>query len=542
MADEKLKARLGLDNSEFKRGLKDSENKLAGLNASFRNLAGAIGIGFGIHQIVAFGKEAIKLAATTEGVKAGFERIAKPGLLDDLRTATRGAVGDLRLMQMTVQASNFEIPLNQLASLLKFASARAIETGQSMDYLVESIILGIGRKSPRILDNLGISAVRLGEVMKGVAAESATVGEVASAVGQIASEELGKMGDVADSSATEMERLAVASERLKTAWGDFLNKELGPKRQILTWWLETMNEIFSDPNLTEWQKITMHPDKYIQYKKDNPDLYSKPQETSVEPVEKVTIAEQKRVDTIASLNEQLKEEKALLELLDVTDQKGIQTQLQVIDALEKRITNISTLRQENPLISMLSVPKGFTEATNNSWQKLWDDYERFTKIQNKLAGGPEFKEPIDDMTNALMLQSEAVNILANGFDTLFSSAGEGFKGMIDTMIDGMKRLVAEYLAKAAVLFLIRALFPASVAAEGATKGLQGMGLGKLMGFASGGMVFGPQLAMVGENSSRANPEVIMPMNKLASIMGGQIIKVDGRIKGKDIALVLRRNG
>jgi len=32
------------------------------------------------------------------------------------------------------------------------------------------------------------------------------------------------------------------------------------------------------------------------------------------------------------------------------------------------------------------------------------------------------------------------------------------------------------------------------------------------------------------------------MNKLASMMGGQIIKVDGKIKGKDIALALRRNG
>ena len=48
--------------------------------------------------------------------------------------------------------------------------------------------------------------------------------------------------------------------------------------------------------------------------------------------------------------------------------------------------------------------------------------------------------------------------------------------------------------------------------------------------------------MVGENSSRSNPEVIMPMNKLASMMGGQIVKVEGTIRGKDIALALRRNG
>jgi hypothetical protein len=56
------------------------------------------------------------------------------------------------------------------------------------------------------------------------------------------------------------------------------------------------------------------------------------------------------------------------------------------------------------------------------------------------------------------------------------------------------------------------------------------------------MVFGPQLAMVGENSSRSNPEVIMPMNKLASMMGDKMkIEVVGRISGRDIQISNRRN-
>jgi hypothetical protein len=61
------------------------------------------------------------------------------------------------------------------------------------------------------------------------------------------------------------------------------------------------------------------------------------------------------------------------------------------------------------------------------------------------------------------------------------------------------------------------------------------------GFAEGGLAYGPQLAMVGENSSRSNPEVIMPMDKLMNSMG-QNVNVTGTIKGKDIALALRRNG
>jgi hypothetical protein len=252
------------------------------------------------------------------------------------------------------------------------------------------------------------------------------------------------------------------------------------------------------------------------------------------PLEKV----KEQVETIASLNEQLKTEKENLEQIDVADKKGLATQLQVIDALEKRIKSLTTLgatREVNPMIGKVAAPGDLA----GSWQKITANSK---DAWDKLSGGPEAVTAVEDMTNALMLQNEAINILTNGFDTLFSSAGEGFKGMIDTMIDGMKRLVAEYLAKAAIFTLIRMLFPGSGLAVGATKGLAGMGLGKFVGFASGGMVFGPQLAMVGENSSRSNPEVIMPMNKLASMMGGQIIKVDGKIKGKDIALALRRNG
>ena len=53
-----------------------------------------------------------------------------------------------------------------LGSYLAFATKRAEETGQSVDYLVDSIIMGIGRKSPMILDNLGISIVDIRNEME----------------------------------------------------------------------------------------------------------------------------------------------------------------------------------------------------------------------------------------------------------------------------------------------------------------------------------------------------------------------------------------
>jgi len=533
MADEKLKARLGLDNSEFKKGLKDSESQLSKMNAGFKRLGVMIGAAFSVSAITNFVGEGIKLAASMQGVEAAFKSLNQPNLLQNLRNATRGTVTDLQLMQKAVQAKNFKIPLEQLATYFEFATKRAIQTGESVDYLVDSIITGIGRKSVLVMDNLGISAVELQK-------EIAKVGDFGVAAGNIIQRELTAMGDVTDTAATSISQLATAWKELKTQVGEFVLKS-GLKEFFQD--LTTYMKVLQDPdvpligwksptheNLEEYRKA-----KEFLAKQQSVNMYSGG-ESSGGPLEKV----KEQVETIASLNEQLKTEKENLEQINIADKKGLATQLQVIDALEKRIKNLTTIRQESFSLEKLTVPKGFTEENFNPWEKLWDDYKDFQKIQNKLADAPKFTKPIEDMTDALILQGEAINILTNSFDTLFTSAEDGFANMVDTMIDGMKRLVAEYLAKAAIFGLIMALFPATGAATFAQKSLWSM-FG-INGFATGGMVFGPQLAMVGENSSRSNPEVIMPMNKLSQMMGGQIIEVKGTIKGKDIALALRRNG
>jgi hypothetical protein len=172
-----------------------------------------------VQNIIAFGKEAVNLAAKAEGVERAFARVGNEQILDGLRKATRGTVSDLQLMTNAVKASNFQIPLEQLASLFKFAQARARETGESVDYLVDSIILGIGRKSPLILDNLGISAIALREKFGGLSAEAATVGDVARAVGEIAEQELAKIGEQADTTADKLAQLEVEWDNIKMAIG-----------------------------------------------------------------------------------------------------------------------------------------------------------------------------------------------------------------------------------------------------------------------------------------------------------------------------------
>lgn len=200
--------RLGLKSDEFSKGIKQSEGQLSSFKGVVGKIGGAIAGAFTVDKIVQFTKEAYKLAGQAQGVYNAFSRLNRPGLLNDLKEATRGTTDELKLMQTAVQANNFKIPLDQLATYLKFATNRAIETGESVDYLVQSIILGIGRKSPLILDNLGISASELRE-------ELAKTGDMGKAVGNIINKSMSEAGDAIETS-------AVKAQKLGAAWKDFM--------------------------------------------------------------------------------------------------------------------------------------------------------------------------------------------------------------------------------------------------------------------------------------------------------------------------------
>ena len=157
-------------------------------------------------------KNMVQTAAQAEGVKAAFDRLGQADLLANLRKATRGTVDDLTLMKTSMRASNFKIPLGELATMLEFAQKRASQTGESVDYLVNSIVDGIGRKSTLVLDNLGISATELQQEVK-------RVGDFGQATGNIVRRELAKMGDVALTSADRIGKIKTTFENLKTTLG-----------------------------------------------------------------------------------------------------------------------------------------------------------------------------------------------------------------------------------------------------------------------------------------------------------------------------------
>ena len=125
----------------------------------------------------------------------------------------------------------------------------------------------------------------------------------------------------------------------------------------------------------------------------------------------------------------------------------------------------------------------------------------------------------------------------------FSSIRAGAGSFRDFMMDMLEKLLVKLAAMLAAFAALSILFPGS----GAVKG----GLGKFMaggfgvqGFAAGGMVTGPTMAMVGEGpgTSLSNPEVIAPLDKLQQMMGGGNVTVTGRLDGRDILISSERAG
>lgn len=241
-------------NNAIKSNAAATQSLTTGFGNLFSAIKSVVAAGI-VKELVDMSLNMARLSGNVESVSRAFNRL--PGartILQNLKEATHGTVTEIDLMQRALRSVNFGISLQALPDLLEFASVRAQQTGVSVDYLVNSIVDGIGRKSLRVLDNLQIAQSRIKEQLGGISLEAATVAQVSEAMGRIASEELQKMGGYAETSATKVEQLDVKweklrvtlSQRLSSSWViDFLTQA--------TEGLDATAQTFSF-NILEWKK------------------------------------------------------------------------------------------------------------------------------------------------------------------------------------------------------------------------------------------------------------------------------------------------
>lgn len=179
------------------------------------------------------------------------------------------------------------------------------------------------------------------------------------------------------------------------------------------------------------------------------------------------------------------------------------------------------------------------------------------------------------MANAIAFNSEIGNIITGGLNQLATGIGEALgqaiagggnlaqklSNVVLTTIGTMamqmgKLAISIGVGVEAIKKALQSLNPAVAIAAGialialgsfakAQAGKISQGGGGATAFANGGIVSGPTMGLVGEYpGARQNPEVIAPLNKLQSMIGGggQNINVGGqiRLEGQDLLIAIER--
>lgn len=141
---------------------------------------------------------------------------------------------------------------------------------------------------------------------------------------------------------------------------------------------------------------------------------------------------------------------------------------------------------------------------------------------------------IDTVAEKIDTVTESANTMADSIASAFSSAAAQASSFADFLVNVTKDIVAQFVRQAA----------AAALAKGNIVGALGLAVGGglfqrvgVPALASGGLAYGPTMAMVGDNKNAAiDPEVVAPLSKLKDMMGGGVVEVVGRIKGDDIFL------
>ena len=183
MALQKIGLATVLDDQGFGKGSAAYNKAIKGMEENTDRAAKGIGAGLkkiaqfaagnllagGIQGLAQQTIEMVKAAGQIPGVAGAFEGLG--GSIERMREASLGMVTDIELMKTFNSAAqlvstDFAQKLPDAMSMLSKVSAA---TGEDMGFMLDSLVKGVGRLSPMILDNLGIQ-VNLTEANEAYAA------------------------------------------------------------------------------------------------------------------------------------------------------------------------------------------------------------------------------------------------------------------------------------------------------------------------------------------------------------------------------------
>jgi len=195
--------------------------------------------------------------------------------------------------------------------------------------------------------------------------------------------------------------------------------------------------------------------------------------------------------------------------------------------------NMPILDAELDLFEIPGLEEEVWEAPTQSAEEYFENLARIRERMTELA------------TTSAMWGSQVGNVMGQ-IVMGTEGAKEAFKELASSAVDAAFNAATALAIQASAQTAVSAgpaaaiILPALITA--------GMGLMKsvfanIMQFADGGIISGPTLGLMGEYSgARTNPEVVAPLDKLRSMIGGAggNVVVTGRISGNDILFINER--
>lgn len=510
------------------KGAKEAEKSFKNLGTSISGVS-SIMQGVMASALIVGAAKLSRTAAEAEGVRIAFDRLNKPDLLNNLRTATKGTVSDLELMKRAVSANNFRISLEQLPTLLKFAQQRARETGESVDYLVNSIVTGIGRKSPLILDNLGLSALEVREEFK-------KTGDMAKAVGNIINREFAKSGEPINTLADDFDRTSASIQNMGVAFGEMINtigKESGIFQGLTDGFKELSNVVLllGDRNIeTVGDRIEVLKSKIA----ESPDsMFMNSAKAELKALEQeLRVLKNAADDGLGRYGDLVKKnigettpviseaETAYREFALAQDAARVKAQ----QTAEFEARYNEELMRRAGLMTEIGI---VTDVTIEQNERLKDSIEGVQVAANDMG---------DDYINNVAREIESRNMnLLNSFSGTLSQAmmhsGNTFKNIGNAFKEMLINMAAQIAARAAIFSLFN-LF------TGGNFGLGVGGIKSILPFAKGGdfVTNGPQLIMVGDNPGGRERVQITPTSSpnVNGPQGSVVINFNGSITNEQM--------
>ena len=150
-------------------------------------------------------------------------------------------------------------------------------------------------------------------------------------------------------------------------------------------------------------------------------------------------------------------------------------------------------------------------------------------------------ETISELTQKQKEFNAAMSMFESIMTSALTSAAYSTEGFFKSFIQNLKIAIKQLLVQLAVIMAIKLLLGDATTVKAAFE----LAKGKVLGLATGGLVTGPTMALVGEGAgtTASNPEVVAPLDKLKGMINGggsQQVEVYGRISGNDIFISNQR--